>query len=597
MPTEEVHDAIMAKVESLDTSQRDRDNLFDNYLRMYSRRVAERYRGNRGTYLLDEEDIQWNVIKSVIESLVAMIATHRVRPFFQTFGGNYELKKKAELLNKFVHGQFTRKKVYRVKTDAFKDACIFGSSGVHVYESGNGVDDIDIEYERVYPGEVIIDDEESRDGTPRAMMRHKVINKSELQAMLDMYDIKEFTAEECTLKRESLHRAYIDDNQHVSVVEAWHLKSGPDAEDGRWCLVCSKGVIFDQDWNRPSFPIKFFHYDSPPRGFWGIGVTENLLGIQKEINYILRKIQKLMTLLTTMFWVQKGTGVSKISNADAAIREYSGRPPIHMAPPPVSAEYFQHLDRLRASAYESEGVSQLQASGLKPQGLNSGTAQRQYMQTVSSRFRHKQQEFENFSLEIAEATLDVAREVAERGDAEIRVLCQGDKHCEEISFAECNLDKDKYVLRVYPTGYLPEEPAARTEKLMEMIQIDPKVQRFALKALSGVPDVEAIIGPLTAPYDIVDKHITKMLMKGEDVEPLPFQDLETTMLMITNAILEAEEDGTPDEKIEKLRNYSVLVENMIAQAQPPPPPAPGPDPMGGMPGAMPPPVPPMGVPQ
>ena len=65
-----------------------------------------------------------------------------------------------------------------------------------------------------------------------------------------------------------------------------------------------------------------------------------------------------------------------------------------------------------------------------------------------------------------------------------------------------------------------------------------------------------------------------MLMRDEDVSPLPFQDLELTMIMITNAILNAEEDGTPMEKIERLRRYSVITQQMIEQSQPPPPPAP-----------------------
>lgn len=580
----EVCRGVVKAVRLIDDAQKDREESFDRYLRLYSRKVANTYKGNKFVTDYDDDRVRWNVVRAVVEALVANISTHRVRPYFQTFRGNYKMKQQARNLNRFVHGQFTRGKVYEKMSIAFKNATIFGTAGIHIYESGNGQDKIDICCEVVYPGELIVDDQESRDGEPRSLYRHKRVHRSELQAMLDLEGITSFDARDAKLLRDAFdagENANGPLDESVSIVEAWHLPSGPDAKDGRHSIVCTEGTIIDEDWEEDSFPVKILRYQHPPVGFWGVGVTENLLGIQAEITYILQKIQKLMTLMTTMWWVQKGSGVSKISNADAAVREYSGRPPIHQTTPSISAEYFNHLDRLWQSAFENEGVSQLQATGLKPAGLNSGEAQRVYANQVSARFRHTQMGYEQFGLDIAEGMLDVARRIIEREDgaADIKVLCAGDKYCEEISFKDCCLDKNKYVMRVYPTGFLPEEPSGRVEKLQELTQINPTLQRFATLAFTDVPDVEAMVGPVNAPIEIVQRHIYKILENGEAVTPLPMQDLELTVLMSNNAILEAEEDGTPDNRLELLRQYLVKAQEMLDMSRPQPSmPQPMPDP-------------------
>ncbi|WP_434127598.1 hypothetical protein, partial [Enterococcus faecium] len=77
---------------------------------------------------------------------------------------------------------------------------------------------------------------------------------------------------------------WADDSLTVKIVEAWHLPSGYDADDGRRVMVCRDLVLEDEPWTRLRHPFALLHYSPPVRGWYGHGLVSMLAAPQAKIN-------------------------------------------------------------------------------------------------------------------------------------------------------------------------------------------------------------------------------------------------------------------------------------------------------------------------
>jgi hypothetical protein len=438
----------------------------------------------------------------------------------------------------------------------------------------------------VFPDEVITDDNESKYGYPRTMYQHKTINREVLAEIFpDAAD---------NIMRAKFIRDNVQEPEGVadvlSVVEAWHLPSGENAKDGRHSIVISNQTLVDEEWTKPFFPIIDFQWSPAPIGYYGIGLAEELNSIQVEINYLAQKIQRLMTLATSQIWMMKGSQVnqSSMNNEDWSINTYTGQPPTFMNPQSVSSEYFMHIDRLIGRAYEIAGVAQMNASGVVPRGLESGRAIRAYSEQTSKRFLHVQQMWERFHMRAAKLYIDAAADLQQYGEGGYTVLSKTEKGLEEINFKDASMDKNVYQLQVFPTSFLPDTPAGKLETIKELGEIDPRIQQQMLSLLE-FPDLERATNLINAPLKLCDRLIEDMLEKGIYRAPEPGWDLQMCVDRMNLQIIEAQNSGYPEERIELLRDFIAESDAMMAQAQQPAPVAPGvPTPPGAVP--QPPPV-------
>ena len=116
--------------------------------------------------------ISLNLVAACVDTVVAKIGKSRPRPSYQTFGGDWKLQRKASKLDKFTQGAFDDAKVYVAGRDVLADACKFGTGVPHVYVD----DDTErIRVERVLPDEMLVDDSDAVNGTPRALQRQRPI--------------------------------------------------------------------------------------------------------------------------------------------------------------------------------------------------------------------------------------------------------------------------------------------------------------------------------------------------------------------------------------------------------------------------------------
>ena len=446
-----------------------------------------------------------NVIRNCSNAVTAKTTKTKVRPMFLTSDGDYELQTRAKKLQQFTEGLFYEHDVYKTTPRCFLDATVFGTGIVKIF---NQHDDICVE--RVFPGELEVDDAESIYGQPRCLYQTKYVDR---QVLIELFPDKE---EE--LKPGMAARAFDDDVMYqdttsdlIRVREAWHLPSGPDATDGRHVICIDSCTLFAEEWDKDYFPFAMMRWDQPLLGFWGVGLAEQLLGIQLEINKLLRQIQTAMHMGSQLkVYVEKGSKVDlgHLNNDMAIVVEYVGTPPHYDAPSVVHGEVFSHLDRLYSRAYEITGISQLSAQSQKPSGLDSGAALERFSDIESERFVRIGREWEDFHIEIARQAVALAREIAEEQEG-YKVTYIGKKSIETLDLRKVDLAEDEYRMQVFPTSALSQTPSGKLQDLTNLMKaqlIDPAMARREM----DFPDLEEWFSIANADVDEVLNQLYSM---------------------------------------------------------------------------------------
>lgn len=554
----EYHGKVAEVAEWITSKDELRRSSYMDYMRLYGN--LELYGVDATAYFkrANPERITLNVIKACIDAVTAKIAKNRPKASFLTEGGDYSLRKRAKQLEKFVDGQFYLNGMYKLAPQVFLDACVFGTGILKVYEESGKIC-----MERVFPGELIVDFAEAIYGRPQQIFQKKYMNRDKLMEMYPDYEAElrvalgpseqDFGVDSCA--------------DQVIVWEAWHLPSGPEAEDGRHCIVTDNCTLFEEEYTKDFFPFSFLRWSEPLRGFWGEGLAEELIGLQVEINRLLIKIQKAFHLLAVpRVFVNQNSKINKTSmnNMIGAVVPYAGEPPVILSPQTIHPEVFAHLDRLYERAFEIAGISQMAAAGAMPKGVDeaSGKALRAHHDIETERFAVVGQHYEEFFLDTAKLAIDLAREIAER-DGDFVVTNAKDRFTiEKIEWSKIDLDADAYVMKCYPTSVLPDWPSGRYAQVQEMFN-DGTIDAATKHRLLDMPDLDNEISLDRAAADDIDAMIENIIDNGEYESPEPYQDLNLLIKRVQAAYLKYRRMGVDEEKLAMLRDVETTAHTMI----------------------------------
>lgn len=581
LPEGEAGDSLITNVKSIRNNQAYRKLLDMRHACMYGNIQLAGWdsSGLMGRGSMFNDRLSLNVVKSMVDSVTSEIAAIATpKPTFLTEGGNYEMQQQAKNLENAVGGAFYEGDANKALIRSFSHAGVFGTGPVKIYPD---FENKRVAYENVLPWELVTDDGESIYASPRSMYQRRYVDRKRLQSLFAKEDeVLWSKIQVCAIDNEDVEFAYMTTADQVLVTEGWHLPSSVDAGDGRHILAVDGATLLDEKWTREGFPFALMRWSDPIVGFWGTGLAEELMGIQLEINKLLRQIQRGQHLIAGHYLVAAGSNVTTqhINNDLAAIVKYSGAPPQYIAPSIISPEIYQHLATLIQRAYEVAGVSQLSATGQKPAGLNSGAAQREYQDIQSKRFAEKIRRYERHVLNVAEQTVDCAKELAAKGKYEVRGVSK--KSIEFLDWSEVNLAKTSYVIELFPTSAIPSTPAGKMEWAEDMIKVT-QIPPEDIMDIMDFPDTEEYSKMANADRNVIKRNISEMLKTGEVVRPEPYDNHMLAMRLTRQAYHNARLDGVPEEKLQLLRDYMDATE---AHMNPEPPP---PDP-NAMPPAMPP---------
>jgi hypothetical protein len=564
-------------------------------------------------------EISYNAVEACVDTLHSKLGKSRPRASFQTFGGDWGMQRKAKKLDKFCQGLFYQAKTYQQSQMALFDGLVLGTGFVQVYEDARHR----ICHERVFPDELLIDDADGIHATPRQLFRRKSLPREMLLAEYGAAQSGE-TKEVADLRRQAIldarpleqpSTAGSSFGDMLRVWEAWHLPSGPDAGDGLHVIAIDACVLWQEKWTKEHFGLAVYRYSRPLLGFWGRGLGERLWGIQLAINRTARDIDECLRLLSKPKWLVEASSdvnaghIRGGSGSIGDVLKYNRVKPEIYAPQAVAPEHFAEIDRLWAKAFEQEGISPQEATAQKPAGLDSAVAQREYNDIASERHAIKGQDWEQFHLDIAGISIDLAREISARegGKGDYQTAAPIRKVLYPVKWSEVELEKDCYVMQAFPASSLPTTPAARTQMVDEWVQRGWVSPEEAPRAMN-IPDLEETSSLQSAALDDVDAAIDEILDGGEAEAVDEFENTQLRIQRGMAAYFRAKRQGAPLKVLEELHAFVKLgmdAATMRAAAKAAPPPdaagaallgAPSPVPEAPLPGVppgpgIPPPVP------
>ena len=578
------HNAVAAAVERIKARQQDREQQLLRAVSLYGDYPALGL--SAGSYRTvrtpASQRLSYNVIASVCDSMQAEVIQSRPRPMFLTSDGNWEEQERAKKLSKYCEGLFYEAAIDQTAPRCALDAIVTGTGIVKVYEEYGRVC-----VERVLPWEVHVDDRDGYDGQPRTLYQTKWIDRD---VLLELYPDHEAALRAAGSPSDSWGWRDAESDQ-LMLVEAWHMPSGPEADDGRHVMAIDSATLLDEEWTEPGFPFALLRWKQPMMGFWGAGVAEALDGLQYEINRLARDMQIQQYFHSNpKIAIPRGARVLKnqwTNDPAGAMIEFDGpQPPQVLVFPAVSGDTREQLDRHYQRAYELIGVSQMAAQSVKPAGINSGVALRTYLDNQSKRFILFARAYEQFHVDIATLAIRAMRRLA-AADASHDVVYRDGSHMERITWRDVDMDEETYVLHVFPVSALANTPAGRLQQLQELFGAG-LIDRDMFLELSNMPDFESQKNLLTAPRELVEKRVHAMLRDGTYYPPNPMMNLPLCIQLTGLAYQRAELQGVPEDRLALLRQFLADTQALL---QPPPdnPPLPGepPDqPLG--PGGMPP---------
>lgn len=542
-----------------------------------------------------EQRTPLNLIRSCCDTVQAELIQSRLRVQCSPTGGDWGVRQRCRKMSRFLQGVFAREAVDRVTAAVVLDALVHGTGIARpVVEDGK------IRIERVPPWELWCDADEARYGEPRSLYLTRYVHRDVLKARYpDQADAID-QARTYLGRRRGVIGAGM-----VAVVEAWHLPSGPDADDGLHVIAVDADgePLFQEPWNHDWFPFAFLRWKAPQQGFWGQGLAGELVEVQAELNKATYNVQVGQELHAhTHILASKNSGLNpeQMTDEPGKIWWYNGnQPPQALTFPAVSPEVYAWIKDLIAWGYQLSGVSMSAARSERPAGLATGRAIQLNADLQTRRFINPQREMEQFTLDLAERTVDVVTHGAKvGGQGALKVTYAGKHGGEEIKWSDVALDRESFRMRLDPVSALPQTPAGRSDYIQGLIASGQAAQvgapEWALRELQDL-GAEALQQTITVAWDLTDQILEDILELGEDGYRAPesFFNLSVCLLVGVTTYQLWTLWRVPEDRRDVLRDWldAVRVE-MARLARKPSPETPA-GPPGPAPDAAAPPAPPM----
>ena len=517
-----------------------------------------------------------NVVQSCIDTLCSRLTQSRPRPIFLTDNGSYKNRTLAKQMNSFINGEIYQTDGYEKAESVLRDAAILGTGCLHIFRDA----DDKVKTERVLATELFVDPNDAFYGNPRSIYRLKLVDRAVLLANNPEYKSEINKAEQGFPDNGGESSQTTADQ--IIVVEAWHLPSSKNANDGRHVIACSAGILLDEEYKRDDFPFVFLHYSPRMVGFWAQGLTEQLTGTQIEINKLLHTISQSISLVgVPRVFVEDGSKVVKshLNNSIGAIVTYRGTKPEYTVAPSVHPELYQQLQRLIDYAYQQSGISALSATSQKPAGLNSGEAIRNYDDLQSDRFATLSKRYDRFFIDMAYKILDIAMDIVEETGKYETVYPDKDG-TREINLPKIDKIKNNpFVIQCFDSSSLPRDPAGRLQTVTELMQagiIDPQEGRRLL----SFPDLEQVNKLANAPEERILKQLDNIVEEGSYEPPDPFTNIQLGLKLVNEYYNLYVACGLEESKAELLREYQAQLISMQQAMMPPQPQTLGAAPIG-----------------
>lgn len=541
-----------------------------------------------------------NVLQSMVDTVVSRIAKRRPMPVISADDAEYSEKLYARRASRVLRRKMGQPAIERMMPMFLRDGVVRGDGFVQAVRNGG-----DITIEKFPRSELVFDDGEARDGMPLRLARVKRVDKDRLAALFpdDAKRIDKLSPAPRDYWDPYDYDAPVDVDQ-VEVVMGWSLPTGCGAADGKHIIAIRDGgkPLCERPWRRMRFPMARVQWTPGMRGFYGIGLIQQLAGSQNKVNDLWNDHQE------ALYW---GSGLKifqpRSANVDKhhlrarhpVVIEYDGAKPDYEAPNPASSQAMDSLRWLIQQMYEISGISQASASSKSPLGPNASGKALDTMEDIQSdRFSQLETQQAMSRVDIGMALLDEAKELAEDVASREVTGVELASWIDEIEWSKFDFDGGAYHLNIEPINFLPDTRAGKLDALGDLGKI-PGLLTSPLQTagLFEEPDIAREFRYLLGPKRMLEK---VMEMLGDEKIPLlecvptPQMDPALALEMAKGELGNAYSENASDALVGRYRWFLQMLEGEQKMAIPPPAPQPGPGGPGM--GAPPPPpgMPPLG---
>jgi hypothetical protein len=524
------------------------------------------------TKTLPDDRPTFNLIQACTDTLVSRLSQNRAQPKFLTDGADYKQRHLAQRLNEFILGEFYQTKAYDKGVKMLRDCIVMGTGFLKVYEG----DDNKVCVDRVLPTDIYLDDNDSLNGNPQQMIqlmimdRDKLISRNPKEAAIIAETPQSYPDNAADSARTTADQ--------VMVVEGWKLASGPDKDapgyqPGRHTIATVNGSLVDEVWHKTKFPFVSMMYSDPFLGFFGQGLATQLFGTQMTLNRILYTIARAITLVgVPRVFLEQSSKVVKAhqNNEIGVIVTYSGVKPSYEVAPCNAPELYAERDKLIQYGFQQCGVSAMQATSQKPEGLNSGAAIRSYDDISNDRFAELSKKYENVYVDLAYLIADTAVDIANR-DGKYQTVYPNKDGTKEIDLPAMKFLNDPFVIQCFSESSLPRTPAGRIQTVTEQVQAGMLTIKEG-RRLMRFPDLEQNERLDNASEERIFKILDEIVEDGKYTPPDSFMDLmlaQQLTVQYYNLYMAA---SLEEKKADMLRNFFQQIQVLQQAAMPPPPP-------------------------
>lgn len=478
--------------------------------------------------------------------------------------GDFAMRQKSKVLEQWVEGAFDTTGFWELWPHMGIDALGYGSGWFKFAPDSSGTKpDVTV----VHPDELLFRNEDEK--KPKDVIHRVWANRDEL---LETYgDDKEKAA--AIKNAQSAFPAFyygngLDTSNVIPLLDGYRAKVG--TRPGRNVLAVGTCALVDEKYDSDMLPVEGFRFNELTGGLFGQGLAEILLRTNEEIDSLLADDAENIHRLGFPKWlVEANSGVNPDSLGDTsgAVVEYTYTKPELVAPPEMSKEHFEHVDRLIRFGMQRAHISESAVSGEKPSALQSAVALEKWSQIDDANYAEMGGRLEALLVRCGYQMIRLGKQLKPS------VTLAG-KRRQQIKWSDLKVSSGQpEYLRAFAMSRLPQTMAGLQE-LIDTMLARGTISKALHARLSQVPDIDGAMDLLNAPQDSVDGALDKIIETGEYIPPSPFMDLAYAKQACESRYLLEEDDGTPRDRLDLLLQYRAAVIDLDTQKNTPDTPAP-----------------------
>ncbi len=523
-------------------------------------------------------NLTFNAARSLVETEHATVTEADPRPTVITEDGNQPLQDKARELQREIDGTFSSQLGYETHARAELDKGVLGTGVVKTHRVGNRV-----AIDRCLISEILVDEDLIGAGQqPQQVVHRQELARKSVIAQLEALEDSSARARAIAAveKAPPVVTSTVNAGDRADLIVVYDAYTLPiDADNPGlhvWAVENADECVFEEPWEKPRLPFSFQFWQRPTTGFYGIGIIEQVLGLQVEVNRFFRTISKCLKRwgVTTVFLPTTGKIDPRLwtnhENGQFIPYDPLAGQPVPMNSALLSPEVMAWLQFVIDVMYKVTGIPQNTAFAQREAGIPSARGQREISQKAASRLAPQSKQYERALVHSAWCIDSIVREMVEDGEKiEISTADQGALHRVDIAEA-ISLEPGTYKIDIFAGNLLSRHPASKREEVQELAR-DGVFTKEEAKQLILRPDVEAAIGKSIDASAIYKRMIDLAIRKGKYIEPdANWPAKELGVKLFSEALFENEVSGVPDGKLELLRDFLKAMKDIM---QPPVPPA------------------------